>query len=58
MAMGKANDPLVSSPRYVTRSSNEGSKQAFAPEAGVMHELKEAQVKRQFLLGVTSRARG
>ena len=27
-----------------------GSEQAFAPDAGVMHELKEAQVERQFLL--------
>jgi hypothetical protein len=26
----------------------EGSEQAFAPEAGVMHELKEAQIKGSF----------
>jgi hypothetical protein len=26
----------------------EGSEQVFAPEAGVMHELKEAQIKGSF----------
>ena len=28
----------------------ERSEQAFAPDADVMHELKEAQVERQFFL--------
>mgnify|MGYP003487516614 CR=1 FL=1 len=28
----------------------QGAKQAFTPDANVMHELKEAQVQRQFLL--------
>jgi hypothetical protein len=28
----------------------EGSEQAFAADTDVMHELKEAQVERQFLL--------
>ena len=27
-----------------------GAEQAFTPDAGVMHELKEPQVERQFLL--------
>jgi len=26
----------------------EGSKQAFAPDTDIMHELKEAQIQRQF----------